>query len=221
MRTYRKLHLFRTNHANLEEVAVFMQIEISGNGQSQGYGWLHLSAIQRRYVVPRNIIRQLMKLFDLEGVEVKWVRCLRRGRYHNKGPNALRYMDLNDKLKLYDIAISGCIDGFSRYTVWMNAYRRNNDSKVIANYLSHPLCAWNDAESDCRNPLRRKTSFFSTCPFSVPLLVGSPSGILPSPQYGFSIASACHIDQQIFIIDDVKMLIIPVMFLFYTHLWCV
>ncbi|XP_030578347.1 uncharacterized protein LOC115796976 [Archocentrus centrarchus] len=44
-------------------------------------------------------------------------------------------MDSYDKLKPYGIGINGCIDGFSRYVVWMEAYRTNNDPKVIADYF--------------------------------------------------------------------------------------
>ena len=29
----------------------------------------------------------------------------------------------------------GCIDGFSRYIVWMEAYTTNNDPRVIADYF--------------------------------------------------------------------------------------
>ena len=44
-------------------------------------------------------------------------------------------MDGYDKLKPYGIAISGCIDGISRYIVWMEAYTTNNDPRVIADYF--------------------------------------------------------------------------------------
>ena len=44
-------------------------------------------------------------------------------------------MDGYDKLKPYGIAISGCIEGFSRYIVWMEAYTTNNDPRVIADYF--------------------------------------------------------------------------------------
>ena len=40
----------------MEEVAAFMQIETAGNGQMQGYGWLHLRATQRGYVVSQDTI---------------------------------------------------------------------------------------------------------------------------------------------------------------------
>ncbi|XP_034530357.1 uncharacterized protein LOC117805873 [Notolabrus celidotus] len=44
-------------------------------------------------------------------------------------------MDSYDKLKPYGIAINGCIDGFSRFVVWMEAYTTNSDPRVIAEYF--------------------------------------------------------------------------------------
>ena len=44
-------------------------------------------------------------------------------------------MDGYDKLKPYGISISGCIEGFSRYIVRMEAYTTNNDPRVIADYF--------------------------------------------------------------------------------------
>ena len=96
-RLCRKLRLFRRiNHTSLEEVASFVQAETAGNGQMQGYRWLHLRAVQRGYVVSQDTIRHLIKLFDPEGVELRRARRLRRRHYRNKGPNALWHMDSYD-----------------------------------------------------------------------------------------------------------------------------
>ena len=43
------------------------------------------------------------------------------------------------KLKPFGVAISGCIDGFSRDIVWMKAYTTNNDPKVTADYFVSSL----------------------------------------------------------------------------------
>ncbi|KAI4829487.1 hypothetical protein KUCAC02_023527 [Chaenocephalus aceratus] len=44
-------------------------------------------------------------------------------------------MDGYDKLKPYGSAINGCIDGVSRYVLWMEAYTTNSDPKVVASYF--------------------------------------------------------------------------------------
>ncbi|KAF7662786.1 hypothetical protein LDENG_00226170 [Lucifuga dentata] len=61
----------------------------------QGYRWLHLRAIQRGYVVSQDTIRQLIKLFDPVGVELRRAWCLRCRHYHNRGPNAFRLYSQN------------------------------------------------------------------------------------------------------------------------------
>ncbi|XP_046568863.1 uncharacterized protein LOC124277257 [Haliotis rubra] len=43
-------------------------------------------------------------------------------------------MDGYDKLKPYGICIHGCVDGFSRCVLWMDAWTTNNDPKVVAGY---------------------------------------------------------------------------------------
>lgn len=43
---------------------------------------------------------------------------------------------------LYNIAINGCIDGFSHYVVRMEASRMNYDPKVTAD----PMGAWEDVQ---------------------------------------------------------------------------
>ena len=50
-------------------------------------------------------------------------------------------MDGYDQPKPFGTAISGYIDGFSHYIVWMEAYTTNNDPKVIADYyVSYTAC---------------------------------------------------------------------------------
>lgn len=54
-----KLQLFRRiNHTSLEAVASFMRAEIVGNGQTQGYQWLHLRGVHRGYI--RKSIRPII-----------------------------------------------------------------------------------------------------------------------------------------------------------------
>jgi len=55
--------------------------------------------------------------------------------YQNPGANAIWHLDGYDKLKPFGICISGCIDGFSRHIIWLEAWRTNNDPRVIAGYF--------------------------------------------------------------------------------------
>lgn len=105
-----------------------MRTKIAAIGQMQAYPWLHLRALQRGYVVQQDTIRQLIKLLDPVGVELRRIRPQR--------------MDFYDKLGPYNIAINGCIDGFSHYVVRMEASRMNYDPKVTAD----PMGAWEDVQ---------------------------------------------------------------------------
>ncbi|XP_078799348.1 uncharacterized protein LOC110016040 isoform X2 [Oryzias latipes] len=134
-RICRKLGLFRRkHHTDLEEILTFVEEEMIGSGQLQGYRWLHQRALQRGFVVSQETIRALIKILDPEGVDLRRARRLRRRQYTCRGPNALWHVDSYDKLKPYGIAINGCIDGFSRHVMWMEAYTTNSDPKVIADY---------------------------------------------------------------------------------------
>ncbi|CAC5426268.1 unnamed protein product [Mytilus coruscus] len=53
----------------------------------------------------------------------------------NNGPNYIWHMDGYDKLKPYGICIHGCIDGFSRNIMWLEADTTNKDPYVIAGYF--------------------------------------------------------------------------------------
>ncbi|XP_053699784.1 uncharacterized protein LOC128757644 [Synchiropus splendidus] len=135
-RICRRLGLYRRkNQSDLGEVLAFIQQEIMTSGQMQGYRWLHLRAIQKGFVVSQDTIRQIIKMIDPVGVELRRARRLRRRQYSCRGPNAVWHMDGYDKLKPYGIGIHGCIDGFSRYVLWAEAYTTNNDPKVVASYF--------------------------------------------------------------------------------------
>ena len=60
---------------------------------------------------------------------------LNRRTYSANGPNFVWHLDGNDKLKPYGFGISGCIDGFSRYLLWLNVYTTNKDPSIIARYF--------------------------------------------------------------------------------------
>lgn len=86
-------------------------------------------------ITDRETVHLLLQLMDGEGVAL-WARNrLRRRVYNSRGPNYNWHIDGYDKLKPYGICISGCIDGFSRKMIWLEAYKSNNDPKIIAGYF--------------------------------------------------------------------------------------
>ncbi|KAF3842919.1 hypothetical protein F7725_001768, partial [Dissostichus mawsoni] len=78
----------------------------------------------------------LMRELDPSGVELRSNRRFVRRTYSSEGPNHVWHVDGYDKLKPYGLAISGCIDGYSRKVLWLKCGATNNDPGVIAqNYI--------------------------------------------------------------------------------------
>jgi hypothetical protein len=96
---------------------------------------MHLKCIQSGFNIPRDTVYELMKLLDPEGMKSRLHKRLKRRRYSNPGPNFVWHVDGYDKLKPDGIAISGCIDGYSRNILWLEAAATNSDPKIIANYF--------------------------------------------------------------------------------------
>lgn len=133
------LQLFRRKNYSCDiELVIFLYNELQESGQMHGYKWMHLKCIQGGFTATQDTVRQLLYLLDPDGVSVRRRRRLRRRVYFAEGPNAVWHMDGYDKLKPYGITIHGCIDGFSRYIIWLYAYTTNSDPRVIA---SHYTCA--------------------------------------------------------------------------------
>lgn len=86
-------------------------------------------------VVDRESVRELLKIVDPEGVELRSRHRLKRRQYKTKGPNYLWHMDGYDKLKPFGFCIHGAIDGYSRRILWLDVASTNNDPKVVAQYF--------------------------------------------------------------------------------------
>ena len=128
--------LFRRKHySDIADVATFILSQCEDAGSGHGYRWMHLKCIHNGLNVPQRTVRLLMGILDPKGAEKRKLGRLKRRTYHSAGPNALWHVDGNDKLKPYGICIHGCIDGFSRNIIWLEAWHTNNDPRVIAGYF--------------------------------------------------------------------------------------
>lgn len=135
-RILRKLHLFRRKQfTNFETVINFIESQLQTSGQMHGYKWMHQKCIQNKLVTTQEAVRLILQHLDPLGVDTRRKRKLRRRRYRNKGPNFLWHLDCYDKLKPFGICINGCIDGFSRYVLWLRASSNTSDPRVIAKYF--------------------------------------------------------------------------------------
>ncbi|XP_028456051.1 uncharacterized protein LOC114570053 [Perca flavescens] len=87
-------------------------------------------------IVRRDDVMRLMGELDPSGKENRSRRRFVRRAYHSMGPNDVWHVDGYDKMKPFGIAISGCIDGFSRKIMWLKCGKSNNDPGIIAqNYM--------------------------------------------------------------------------------------
>ncbi|XDV17739.1 hypothetical protein PO909_023558, partial [Leuciscus waleckii] len=125
----------RKNKTDVAEVAAFIEQQLQTSGQCHGYRWMHQKCWMNGLVTDRETVRVLLRLLDGEGVDLRSRNRLRRRVYHSRGPNFVWHIDGYDKLKQFGIGISGCIDGFSRSMIWLEAYKTNNDPRLIAGYF--------------------------------------------------------------------------------------
>ncbi|XP_053407984.1 uncharacterized protein LOC128559679 [Mercenaria mercenaria] len=91
------------------------------------------------FKVNKEDVRCLLSIFNPENVALRQRHRLQRRRYTSKGPNYIWHMDSYDKLRPFGICINGCIDGYSRKIIWLNAYFTSSDPSVVASYYTESI----------------------------------------------------------------------------------
>ncbi|KAJ8305087.1 hypothetical protein KUTeg_017365 [Tegillarca granosa] len=135
-RILNSLGLFRRrNKSYIIKVASFISRQLDLSGRQYGYRLMHLKCMLSGFVISRENVRVLLGILDPERVNLRKKRRLVRRRYFTSGPNQVWHIDSYDKLTPFGIGINGCIDGFARYIIWMEASYTNSDPKVIAGYF--------------------------------------------------------------------------------------
>lgn len=124
----------RKHHSDFNDVVEYVQGLVQTSGQLHGYRWIHLKCVRYGLTVSKETIRLILQLLDPDGVEMRRRRRLRRRQYRVPGPDFLWHIDSYDKLKPYGICVNGCIDGFSRQVLWLQAFHNNSDPRLIAGY---------------------------------------------------------------------------------------
>ena len=125
----------RRSQSDLDEIVEAVEEELRGSGSLLGYRSMHQRLINHyRLTTTREVVRQVLKTFDPEGVEHRSRHRLRRRIYRSKGPNYLWHIDGYDKLKPFGFCIHGAIDGFSRRILWLEVGSSSNDPKIVAQY---------------------------------------------------------------------------------------
>lgn len=129
------MNLRRRCYGDLEDTVAFISDQLLGSGRLLGYRIMHGKCKQHGLQARKEDVRLILQELDSEGVMTRRARRLIRRQYYAPGPNFIWHLDGNDKLVPYGIGIHGCIDGFSRKLIWLNAYVTNKDPMIIANYF--------------------------------------------------------------------------------------
>jgi len=139
-RILRRMGLSRRNgYSDIANVIRFISGLINGSGQLHGYRWMYYRCRLNGFHVKEEDVRLILAELDPSGVADRRHRRLRRRQYFGRGPNFLWHVDSYDKLKPYGICINGCIDGFSRKIMWVNAYSTSSDPTIIDGYFMHTV----------------------------------------------------------------------------------
>ena len=136
----------RKNPSDLRLVRNFVEAQLQKSGAYYGYHFMHCKLLQAGFIVSREIVRGLPHELEPEGVQLHKKRRLVRRKYSGHGPNFIWHIDGYDKLKLFGIEISGCINGFSRKITWLEANNTTNNFFVtaVSNFGGCPLCIRTD-----------------------------------------------------------------------------
>lgn len=139
-RTLLKMGLYRKkNYSDILDVALFILEELQKSGQKLGYRPMWLKCIQHEFVVTQDTVLQLLHILHPEGIEERKSHRLVKKKYHSDGSNYTWHFDGYDKIKPYGICISGCIDGFARFAIWLEAWKTNSDPRLIAGYFMNSV----------------------------------------------------------------------------------
>lgn len=131
-----RLGLYRRKHqSDILEVALFIQNHIQMPGFQSGYRWMHKKCLLQGNIVSRESVAALMSILDPDGVALRKIHRLRRRAYVANGPNFVWHVDSYDKLKRYGLCINGCIDGFSRFIIWVKVRTTTSNPKVVAGHF--------------------------------------------------------------------------------------
>lgn len=123
----------KRNYSNFNQIIDFITYELSKSGQLYvtSYMWMHHKCLQQGLVVRQNTVRELLKVIDPIGAELRTRWRLRIRQYSSKEPDYLWHINSYYKLKPFGIAINGCIDGYSRHVMWLKAGSTSIDQRVI------------------------------------------------------------------------------------------
>ena len=95
------------NSSNVNDVIEFIETGLNGSGSEIGFRQTHKRCIQDGLRVTRKTYATIIKELDLEGIELRRRKHLRRQLYFARGPDWVWQIDGYNKLKPYGFDIHG------------------------------------------------------------------------------------------------------------------
>ena len=95
----------RKNRSDINEVINFITEQVNTVGQLHGYRFMTQKCSLAGISVSREVVRNIIKIIDPEGVNLRKRNHLIRWRYYGRGPNNIWHIDGYDKLKPFGIPL--------------------------------------------------------------------------------------------------------------------
>lgn len=107
--------------------------QLQTSGQLHGYRWMYTKCKENRLHVRKEDVRLILKELDPRVLNSEELDVSIAESILHRGPITFGTWT-HDKLKPFGICINGCIDGFSRKIIWMNAFTTSSDPKIVGAY---------------------------------------------------------------------------------------
>lgn len=137
-RIIHSMNLKRKNikESPVEDLLAAVIIEKQSCGENLGYRpiWQRLRDKYHLNVKQLTALK-ILRVVDEDGIRKRSRHRLKRRLYSVPGPNYLWHLDGYDKLKRFGFAIHACVDGFSRFVIWLWVSTTNNKPQVISYYF--------------------------------------------------------------------------------------
>ena len=109
--------------------------EMEGQAAHMGYKYSWHQLKLQSINVPKELVMKYKRIVDPIGVERRKVHFSKCRIYSSLGPNDCWHVDRHDKLKQFNIAIQGCIDGHSHKILRLKVGKSNSSPKIIASHF--------------------------------------------------------------------------------------
>ena len=122
----------RQRYSMLSDVDLDQQVmDIHGRHPESGYRMIEGVLRSEGVLIQRERVRQSLRRVDPAGSERRLIRALHRRQYQVPSPNALWHIDGNHKLVRWRFVIHGCVDGFSRFVIYLKVCTNNRADTVL------------------------------------------------------------------------------------------